>query len=509
MAKIIRSCSTALVAVLALAGCGGSGTDTHAGDSLRIASILAPTTFDPHLARSTAMEPYLTAVYDRLLRFDEAEGADPLQPMVAKEWSYSPDMRSITFELRDDVKFHDGTPVNSAAVKASIERAKEMPGSTVTEVFSFVSGIEAPDDDTVIVELAEPRADAASVFASYPASIINPAYMDRDLNQTAAGSGPYQLVSVSPNDRAAYEKHPDYWDEDVSAFNKLEILGIADDNARLNAQRSGQVDASMVRLAELPEAQSLVEQGGTELSEIGRPTWWSMSLNNTQGPLSNPDVRRAMNYAIDRDAINKGLLNEGCEPTSQPIQSGTEGHVDDPSVGYDYDVEKAQQLLSDAGYADGFRLNAVTGGSLTPVTPALQEQLARVGIDLAVQAADLNDALAQWVGGTADTFIFSHNTSTDPVITLRDNFMTSRFQGELPDAVSSDLDQIMTQQRSRDERKALLEDVSRKISNEALQVFICAPPTLYLHAETIGGFDTMNVPAHGGPFDVRDLYPRP
>src|SRR5699024_5272364 len=106
----------------------------------------------------------------------------------------------------------------------------------------------------------------------YPASIINPAYMDRDLNQTAAGSGPYQLVSVSPNDRAAYEKHPDYWDEDVSAFNKLEILGIADDNARLNAQRSGQVDASMVRLAELPEAQSLVEQGGTELSEIGRPT---------------------------------------------------------------------------------------------------------------------------------------------------------------------------------------------------------------------------------------------
>ncbi len=498
------------VAALVLTGCGGSGGDSDAADRLRIASILAPTTLDPHLARSPlAMEPYIFPMYDQLIRVGKTDGVSTLQPMVAESWSYSPDMRSITFDLHDDVTFHDGTPVTSAAVKASIERAKTLPESTVKEYFSFVDSIETPDDRTVVVELNAPRADALFAFATTPASIINPAMMNQDLSQADAGSGPYRLVSVRPNDRVVYEKNAEYWDTELSAFDTLEILGIPDDNARFNAQRSGQVEASMVRLTQLPDARALVESGGYELTEIDHATWWTMDLNTSRGPLGNPDVRRAMNYAIDRDAINEGLLNGQCTPTGQPIQAGIDGHVDDRSVEYTYDLAKAQQLMKDAGYADGFPLKVVTGGSLVAVTAAMQDQLARIGVQLDVQSADLNDALAQWQGGTVDAFAYSHGATAEPVITLRDNYLTSRFQGELPGAVRDTLDRLVTQQLSDEERVALLEDVSRTISSDALAVFICAPPAMYVHTDSIGGFDTMGVVTHGGPFNVRDLYPRP
>ncbi|MEE2031457.1 MULTISPECIES: ABC transporter substrate-binding protein [Rhodococcus] len=510
MRRTTRLCVAISVAALVLAGCGGSDGDSDAAERLRIASILAPTTFDPHLARSPlAMEPYIFPIYDQLIRVDKTDDATTLQPMVAETWSYSPDMRSITFELRDDVTFHDGTPVTSTAVKASIERARTLPGSTVTEYFSFVDGIETPDDRTVVVALNAPRADAIFAFATTPASIINPALMNHDLSQLDAGSGPYRLVSVRPNDRAEYEKNADYWDTELSAFDTLEILGIPDDNARFNAQRSGQVEASMVRLPQLRDARALVDSGGYELTEIDHATWWAMYLNSTRGPLDNPDVRRAMNYAIDRDAINEGLLDSRCAPTGQPLQAGIAGHVDDPSVKYTYDPAKARQLLQAAGYGDGFRLKVVTGGSLVPVTAAMQDQLAQVGIELDVQAADLNDALAQWQGGTADAFSYSRGASSDPVITLRDNFLTSRFQGQLPAGVRETLDRLVTQQHSDEERVALLEDVSRTVSSEALELFICAPPTTYVHTDSVGGFDTMGVVTHGGPFNVRDLYPRP
>ncbi|MDV7352792.1 ABC transporter substrate-binding protein [Rhodococcus oxybenzonivorans] len=499
------------VTALVLAGCGGSGaTESNAAEQLRIASILAPTTFDPHLARSPlAMEPYIFPLYDQLIRVDKSDGKTSLQPMVAERWSYSPDVRSITFDLRDDVTFHDGTPVNAAAVKASIERAQTLPGSTVTEYFSMVERIETPDDHTVAVHLTSPRADAIFAFATTPASILNPALMDQDLSQVDAGSGAYRLVSVRPNDRAEYVKNESYWDTEMSAFDKLEIMGMSDDNARLNAQRSGQVEASMVRLPQIPDAQALVESGKFELTELDHATWWSMYLNTTHGPLRNPDVRRAMNYAIDRDSINAGLLNGRCTPTGQPIQSGIAGHVDDGSVGYTYDLMKAKQLMADAGYADGFSLEVVTGGGVVPVTAAMQDQLAEIGIKLDVQSADLNDALAQWQGGTADAFAYSHGASADPVVTMRDNFLTSRFQGELPDRVRDTLDRLVTQQLPDEERTALLEDVSREISSEALELFICSPPTMYLHTDSVGGFDTMGVTTYGGPFNVRDLYPRP
>ncbi|MEE2059134.1 ABC transporter substrate-binding protein [Rhodococcus artemisiae] len=505
MTKIsTRVALTLAVVATLIAGCGGAGsTDSDGPDSAKVAWIIAPNSLDPHLNRSVpAAEPYISPVYDQLVRLQNTDGMSRMVPMVATDWEYSFDKTALTFHLRDDVKFHDGTPLTADAVARSLDRAQNHPNSAVVDRFSSVSAVETPDEHTVVVRMTAPRSDLLYTLATSAGSIINPRLIDQDLAQLDAGSGPYTLVSVKPGDRAEYARAEDYWDPDAHAIGKVQIIGMPDDQARLNAARSGQVDAAMMRMTQYRDARSLVDSGKFGLASGNQSSWYGMYLNNSRGPLTNVDVRRAMNFAVDREGISSALLNGQCEPTGQPIQAGATGHVD--GADYTYDVAKAKQLLDAAGYPDGFDLNVVTGGSLTPIASALQDQLAAVGIRLSITNLDFSEALAQWQSGNVDAFAYSHAGTPDPAITLRDVYLTSNYQGQLPQDFQATLETLLTPVDD-EQRSTLLATASRRASSDALEVFLCAAPTQYLHIPSLSGFETMTVPFAGGPFNLRDI----
>jgi ABC-type transport system substrate-binding protein len=498
------------VAALLLAGCGGGsagGGSGAASTTLRMAWQLPPMPFDPHTTVSTiGAFPYLSLVYDRLTQIAPGPAGPVVAPMLATGWEQSPDGRTVTFTLRDDAVFHDGTPVDATAVRDTLRRAATLPGSTVAGDRRVVQDVQAPDPRTVVLSLSRPATDVLFTLATSVGSVLSPAALRGEVDPatTDAGSGPYRLGELKLGDRVVYERAEGYWDPAAQQSSRIEILGIPDDNARLNALRSGQVDAIMAKVTQQEQAEQLAADGRfTVVTE--RPTsWYAMYLDTALAPLDDVRVRRALNYAVDREAIDAAVFDGNCAPTSQPLQEGVVGHA--PAVGYTHDRQRARELLAEAGLGGGVTLTAVTSGvsaSQLALAQVLQAQLGEVGIRLDVRGMDFTQAVADFRDRKAHGFIGSHPGVADPGMTVSDAYLSAFFPGPLPEGYEDLLARAADSTKPADERRALLEAASATASEHALDLYLCGYSASFVSTPDITGFDAMTAPDQGGPFDLR------
>ncbi|MFD9669636.1 ABC transporter substrate-binding protein [Rhodococcus sp. NPDC059968] len=494
-------------ATLVAAACGGSGGSEGQTDSLTVAWFIPPSSMDPHMNPSAAgAHPYIDLLYDRLTAIEPVDGVPTVVPSVAESWDYSADGRTLTFSLRRDVKFHDGTPLDAKAVVASMDRALHRPQSSAQDKFTMVEDVSAPGDYTVQFALDEPSTDLPFILATTLGSIVNPKAVDDDLGAHPAGSGPYELTSLTVGDKATFTRVHDYWNPDTYVIPKVEIRGIVDDNARMNALRSGQIDAALSRMSQYRDATAMAESGDFTLSTSGRTSWYTIYLNSDRGPLRDPRVRQALNYAIDRDALNDSLMNGQCAPTSQPLQEGVDGHVSEDGFGYRHDPDKARALLVEAGYTDGLEIKALTTGAHAQLSVGIQAQLQAVGVKIDFENSDFGEALPRWESGDVDAWQYSMAGNPEPGFTLRDRYLDRSQQGPLPDGFAQTIRSALAYEPGDRTRTALLEQASRVASEQALEVFICAPATQYLHTPGVVGFDEMTPPFVGGPFELRHVH---
>ncbi|WP_024795289.1 ABC transporter substrate-binding protein [Tomitella biformata] len=472
--------------------------------------MLPPPVMDPHATASiVGAFPYLSLVYDRLVRVDttRADG-QAFSPMVAESWEFSDGGMVLTFHLRDDAKFHDGAPVDAAAVKWSLERAKTKANSTVAMELDGIDRVEAPDANTVVLHLTAPRSDVLYWLSTLAGAIVNPAASDGDLSLATAGSGPYELESLKVGDRASFTRYGGYWDEDAQNMAKIEIVGIVDDQARMNALQSGQLDAGITKVTQYTEAVKLQERNGFGLTDTDRSAWYAMYMNIGHPALADVRVRQAMNLAIDRQSISDALLNGQCDPTSQPLQEGVMGHDPDSADRYGYDIDAAKRLLREAGYENGFELNVLTlAGVRTSdgVAVAIKDQLAKVGIELNLQQRDLSQAVVQWRAGDADGFQYTHPALADPGATMEDIYTGWLYPTKLPTDIAEVFAKPLDSNLGPAQREAALTAASRSASENAVELFVCAIPTQYAYNQNVTGLDRMSPPTSGGAFDLRNV----
>src|SRR5829696_7072656 len=499
---------------LAVAGCGGGGdTDSSSGDAaageldrdatLRVGWTVPAFALDPHKTNTTVGQyPYVAPVYDRLTNM---AGGRTLEPMLATEWETSEDGLTQTYHLRDGATFHDGTPVDAAAVKASLDRALNLPESTVKNFLLMVSGVEVVDPQTVAITTKRPAADLPYQLATSVGSIINPkALTSGTLDTQPAGSGPYEVVDVALGDRVVYKRAENYWDEDAQKVASLEIIGITDDNARLSALRSGQIDAALSKIGQYDQASNLGP--GFTFHSFDPASTYSLYLHTGRGPLADEEVRQALNCAIDEKAITETILNGQCAPTNQTIAEGLPGHVEDLEDTYGYDPEKAKKMLADAGYADGLSLTLLVGAGLQPqvsIAPVIQEQLNEIGVDVEVVPGDPTQITGMWAQGGYDMHIQTRVASPLPAITIRDNFLTTRFPGPKPEGLEALVTQSLDPTLADDERTDVLEEANTLITEQALDVFLCQLPTQFAYADKVVGIEDMGWSDLQGIFDTR------
>lgn len=389
MNKLSRSVyvvAAATAGALFLGGCGaGSGAQPAASGAakthttLTLASGVEPQSLDPALSREAQFVQYFQPAFDTLIRRDEA---GKVQPMLATKWETSDDQKTVTFTLRDDVKFTDGTKLSAEVVKGNLDRFKAAGGPLAASLAS-VASVVAADPMTVQVLLSQPNPALLYSLGGPAGYIQSPANFDSPtVNTQPIGSGPYELdrAATTPGSQYTFTKKADYWNKDLQKFDKIVIKPIKDESARLNALRSGQVDG-MIATAKTVQA---AKGAGVEVQTVPGD-WQGLSLFDRAGTLTpelaKVEVRQAINYAIDKEALLKSVGQGLGAITSQIFSPASDAYVKELDNAYEYDMNKAKDLLKKAGLESGFTLKMPTSADMDPaLAPAIKDQLGKVGI---------------------------------------------------------------------------------------------------------------------------------
>ncbi|HXG71245.1 MAG TPA: ABC transporter substrate-binding protein [Gemmatimonadaceae bacterium] len=394
----------------ALTGCttGGGSSDDQA--SLDLGSFVDAASLDPAQSDVGHYMPFLQPAYDTLIKLNDQ---GDLVPMLATSWDYVDEAKTtMELKLRDDVKFSDGTPLTAEAVVSSLGRFKASNGPRSTALAS-VESVNGLDDTTVQLHLGAPDPALAHNLALVAGMITNPAVADTDLASVPAGTGPYVLDTKATRrgDVYVFERNENYYDPEAFPFDSISIRVLTDPTARLNAAKTGQVDAVYGAPSQLSEARS---SGLTVVSTPG--DWQGLFLIDRKGAatpaLGDVRVRQALNYAIDGDAILKSVAFEQGTPTTQVFYPNTPAFEPKLDDRYPYDPDKAKELLQEAGYADGFTLRMPSSDAFLPeVYPIIEQQLADVGITIEYDPQTPAAGLGPYLSGQYSSFFFSWGAS--------------------------------------------------------------------------------------------------
>lgn len=385
MFRIRTVAALAAVAALALTGCSAGGDpsgdgdgDGARGDELTLISLGGPTSYDIGAgAEWGTRSPFFQAVYDTLLRQnDEGE----VEAALATDWEYNDDNTVLTLTLRDDAEFTDGTPVDAAAVVASLERLRD--GTAQISGYMVGQQYAAVDDHTVTVTLEAPNPGLVTQLAIAGGLIASPAsFDDPDVATNPIGSGPYILDTDATvtSTSYVYRANPDYWDQDAIKYDALTINIIADPTASMNAILAGEANgagADNNALAEIEAAGWSIDS--TELDFQG------MMLLDRDGSiapeLADVRVRQAINMAFDRPALLAAIQADHGTVTQQVVQPGSPSYDPELDEYYEYDPEGAKDLLAEAGYPDGFEVTMPSISAFQTSLDLVAQQLADIGI---------------------------------------------------------------------------------------------------------------------------------
>jgi len=355
-----------------------------------------PNTLDPAVNYDYNGAPFLGVVYETLVRA-VGEKDPELVPGLAESWEKSPDGLVYTFKLKPGAKFHDGSPVNAEAVKFSFERLLKLGMGAVAN-FSDIDKIEAVDDTTVRFTLKVPFTQFLPALSSlWGPAIVNPALVkahekDSDLGQAwlaenDAGSGPYKLGKWDRSQQITLERDPNYWGGWGDKYiDTIIVRPIGESTTMRLMLEKGDADVAIGLTPE--DADALAKTPGVTVPEYLAGSIVEMRLNTTKKPLDDPKVRQALNYSFDYEQGVEGVMSGHAKPMDSIMASGMPGHYQ-PSFTYKKDLDKAKQLLAEAGYPDGgFPLDYVWISGLERdrrLGEMWQADLKKLGIDLNIR----------------------------------------------------------------------------------------------------------------------------
>lgn len=363
----------------------GSGATSETSSTLTAGAPFAPNSLDPAKI-NPAYHWYTDLAYEPLIYW-APDGS--LQPGLATAWRYIGEGNmEFELELRPDVEFSDGSALDADVVKANIDHFRQE-GMSTTAYLAAVKLVNVIEPLKLRLTLSEPNPLLPKLFTQV--YLIGNMISSKALSQPdklasqTFGAGQYVLdpKETVTNDHYTYVRNPRYWDKNRVKYDKVVVKNLPNENTRLAALKTGQVDVIEATYATADAAKS----AGLQISSAP-VVFTGLALADRGGEqvraLKDVRVRQALNYAVDREKITKGLFGEYGVVTEQIVLPGQEGYSDENI--YDYDPDKAKQLLVEAGYADGFTLPVVTTAFTTDVTQAMTDDLKAVGVRLEITA---------------------------------------------------------------------------------------------------------------------------
>jgi peptide/nickel transport system substrate-binding protein len=440
-------------------------------DSVVMGMTLEPPGLDPTNAAAAAIaEVTLYNIYETLTKINE-DGS--VSPLLAESWTATPDLKIYTFKLRKGVKFHNGEPFDSAAVKFSFER-NAVPTSTNKDksLFQGFEKVDAPDADTVVLTLKNSEPNLPFLLGQASGSIVEPKSAATNVTQPV-GTGPYQLGAWAKGSSMTLTKWADYRNAAAIKLSKVTIRFISDPAAQAAALLSNDVDA-FPRIATRVVAQFKADPRFTVLIG-GSKAKTIVAINERKKPLDDVRVRRAILAAIDRKALIDGAVEGFGTQIGSFYTPGSLGYVDTTGIN-PYDPEKAKKLLAEAGITTPLELSlklppppyARQGGEIVAA------QLAKVGIVAKIENVEWAQWLSQVFAPNSphnfDLTIVSHVEPFDLVKVTEPDY----YLGYNNEAFNALYKQIVA---TPDEaaRSKLLGDAQRMLATDAVSAYLFQP----------------------------------
>ncbi len=320
------------------------------GGTLTVAIFADPLSFDPHFTGNLQGRAAVRAIHDTLIRVNE-EGR--LAPGLAESWE-QPDDKTFVLKLREGLKFHDGTPLDAAAVKYNIDRIRDPKTAAASGIrageITTLDTVEVVDARTVKLTLKSPFAAFLVPFTDVTGSIGSPTAMEKwgfDYSLHAAGAGPFKLVEYQKDGRTVLEKNPDYWDKGKPYLDRVVLRPIPTDSTRLSELRAGGVD--MAEALPLQDIQRLRASKEIIVSEKVGYRWEYFGFNlQNEYPGKSKKFRQAFQYAIDREALHQVAYFGTGSIGYDGILPGSP-YFDPNYKPYKRDMDMAKRLLDESG----------------------------------------------------------------------------------------------------------------------------------------------------------------
>ena len=457
-----------IACMLVLAACGGGSDEetSNAGDdaggqddgvveddekTLIFARGGDSESLDPGSTSDGESSRVTKQVLETLLDFEDE--SFELKPGLAHDWDVSDDGLTYTFHLEENVTFHDGTDFNAEAVKINFDRFADpeheyafadneyvyfmystMFGGHKGDDGHVVDEVNVVDDYTVEFILNKPLGFFLQNMGMTYFAITSPAALEEfgpEINENPVGTGPFEFISWTKDESIVLEKNDDYWKEGLPKLDKLIFEVIPDNAARLIALRSGDID--IMDGLNPDDAEGIETDDEFTLHAREENNFGYVGFNVQKEPLDNATLRQALSHAIDREAIVEALYAGYGSVAKNPLPPSYLGYNDDVE-GYQYDVEKAKELLAEAGYEDGLEIDLWTMPVARPYMPdpettaeIIQNNFADIGVTVNIVREEWAPYLEKTMNGEHEIYMLGWSgTNGDP-----DYFISSLLHGDL------------------------------------------------------------------------------
>ena len=501
MKKRLSLFLTALLTMAVLGGCGADSTGESSQENSSKESVVQSEavyggsvvvgiqqdidSLDPHKATAAGTKEILFNIFEGLVKPDENGN---LICAVASDYSISDDGLVYTFTLRDNVKFHNGNTVTGEDVKYSLERAAGLlDGTPLISTLQTIQSVDILDNKTVQVTVGAANTE---LIYSFVAAII-PAGSGEDTAADPVGTGPFSFVSYTPQEGIVVKKNTDYWQEGLPYLDEVEfkITGSAD-TALLELQ-GGSIDI----YAYLTDSQANTLKDTFQVVSSPSNVVQALFLNNAEKPLDDVRVRQAICYALDKDMINEFVAGGNGTPVSSAMLPTLKDYYVDLNdvYGTTANVDKAKELLADAGYPDGFDLTIAIPSNYEfhmQTGEVVAEQLKEVGINVTIDAMEWSTWLDQVYNGRQYQATISGITSD-----LTPGYLLNRFQTDSKknfiNFASADYDALYQKIQDTldvEQKKEYYKQLQQILCEDAGSAFLQVPANTTAIAKNLTGY---------------------
>lgn len=511
MKKKLFTVVLAAAAALSMAACGSGSSDTGASEAASSATAEETTAsteagtaaqesgtpsqggsfvyglatevdnLDPFQSTTADARSIYFNIYEGLLKCDENGN---FQPAVASDYSVSDDGLIYTFTLRDGVTFHNGNAVTTDDVLYSIQLAIDSQVMGYDNIASF----EAPDDHTITITLSKPDGD----FPAEVCEAIVPKDSDNngELATAPIGTGPFQCDDFEVQDHLTLTRNDSYWGT-PAYLDSVTVKFIDSSSDLLVNYQSGAIDGFVAdgSIAEQTDKNSsVINVGNSNAVQM-------LALNNDAAPFDNEEVRQAISYAVDSDEIiDTACYGYGVKLGTAMIPGLTEYFDDSLTDTYDVDIDKAKELLADAGYADGFTFTCrVPSVYQVHINTAqiIVNDLAKIGVTMNIEQVDW----ATWLENVYSNRDYEATIiSVDGAIASPTSFL-SRYQSDAGNNFvnysSEEFDaayQAAVDALDHDERVGDFKKCEQILTEDAASVYIQDISNVLVYSDRFGGF---------------------